>query len=102
MEIILPLVVQLIGGGSGGDMVGKMTENKSLGSKGNMIAGALGGLAGVFLAGQIPGLDGVLGDMINDGGFNPSALLAQGLTSVVGGGILTAIAGFVKNNMVKN
>lgn len=102
MEIILSLAVQLIGGGSGGNYAGHLIKGVSLGTNRNLITGALGGLAGVFLARKIPGLDGLVGDMFSGGSFTPAAFLGQGLTGVAGGAILTAIVGFVKNNMIKS
>lgn len=101
METILPLIVQLIGGGSGGNYAGQLIKGVSLGTNANLITGAIGGLAGTFLAGQIPGLDGLVGSMFVDGNFVPAALIGQGLTGVAGGGILTAIVGFAKNNLMK-
>lgn len=108
MEAILPLIVQLIGGGAGGNIVGKLAKGISLGGKGDMITGALGGLVGTFIAGQIPGLEGLIGGMgdmaggADAGGLDIGALLGQGATGLAGGGILTAVVGFVKNNVMKS
>lgn len=108
MEALLPIIIQLIGGGAGGNVIGKIASGMSMGSKGNTIVGALGGLAGTFLAGKIPGLDALVGmaapaaDAVAGGGLDIGALVGQGASGLVGGGILTAIVGLIKNNMMKS
>ena len=86
METWLPIVIQLVSGLIGGNLAGAGLKDKSLGSTGNSIAGALGGLG----LGQLLPLLG-LGD-----GASATAI-GSILTSVLGGGgggaILTAIAG---------
>lgn len=86
METWLPIVIQLVSGLIGGNLAGSGLKDKSLGSTGNSIAGALGGLG----LGQLLPLLG-----LGDGGSATD--IGSILTSVLGGGgggaILTAIAG---------
>lgn len=102
MEIIVPILVQLIAGGAGGNVIGQIVKSLNLGPAGNSIVGAIGGLAGTWLAGMIPGLDGLVSTAAGTaGGLDLGALAGQGATGLVGGGILTAIAGLIKSSMAK-
>jgi hypothetical protein len=102
MEVIVPILVQLIAGGVGGNVIGQIAKSLNLGTVGNSIVGAIGGLAGTWLAGMIPGLDGLVGAAAGaTGGIDLAALAGQGATGLVGGGILTAIAALVKSTMAK-
>ena len=106
MEAIIPILVQLIGGGVGGNAIGALVKKLSLGPAGNTIAGAVGGWLATWLAGMIPGLDGIVkGAMAaagTTGGLDIGALAGQGVTGLVGGGLLTAIAGLIKNATMKS
>ena len=54
---------------------------------------------------MIPGLSGLVGGVAaagaTTGGLDIGALAGQGVTGLVGGGILTAIAGAIKNATMK-
>jgi hypothetical protein len=100
METVIPILVQLIGGGVGGNVIAAIAKKVSLGPLGNTIVGAIGGWLGTWLAGMIPGLDGIVKGMAGaaaTGGMDIGALAGQGVTGLVGGGVLTAIAGLIKN-----
>ncbi len=101
------LIVQIIAGAIGGVGTGKAVKSVDLGNAGNIIAGIIGGVGGTALAGMIPGLE-----MLSSfGGAAPAAdaaattaagmditsLIAQAAGGLVGGGVLTAIAGAIKN-----
>ena len=104
MEVIVPILVQLIAGGIGGNVIGQVVKSLNLGPAGNSIVGAVGCIAGTWLAGMIPGLDGLVSGVATAGaagGLDLSALAGQGATGLVGGGILTAIAGIIKSSMAK-
>ena len=105
MEVIVPILVQLVGGGVGGNVIGQLAKSLNLGTAGNTIVGAIGGIAGTWLAGMVPGLDGLVGAAAGAagtaGGLDLGALVGQGATGLVSGGILTAIAGFIKSSMAK-
>ncbi|MGV3577161.1 MAG: hypothetical protein ACO1O4_18710 [Devosia sp.] len=101
MEVLVPILAQLIGGGAGGNVVGQLAKNLSLGTTGNSIVGAIGGLVVTWLAGRIPGLDTLVGAAAGTGGLDLGALAGQGATGLVGGGVLTAIVGIIKSSMAK-
>lgn len=105
MEVIVPILVQLVAGGVGGNILAQLTKSLSLGTAGNSIVGAVGGLAATWLAAMIPGLDGLVGATAGAagaaGGLDFGALAGQGVTGLAGGGILTAIVGLIKSSMAK-
>ena len=49
MEAIIPILVQLIGGGVGGNGIAAVLKQVNLGPVGNTIAGAIGGWLGTWL-----------------------------------------------------
>lgn len=106
MEIILPILVQLIGGGAGGNVIGQLAKQLNLGTAGNTIVGAIGGVAGTWLASMVPGLDSLVGAAAGAAGTAGSldlgALAGQGATGLVSGGLLTAIAGIIKSATAKS
>lgn len=102
MEAILPIIVQLVAGVIGGNGLAAVLKNVNLGPVGNSIAGAIGGVGGTWLAGMIPGLDTLVAAGAGAGGLDLSMLLGQGVTGLVGGGVLQAIAGVVKNMSAKS
>jgi uncharacterized membrane protein YeaQ/YmgE (transglycosylase-associated protein family) len=88
MESLLPLIIQAVSGAAGGNIIGQVLKNMSLGTTGNTIAGAVGGVGGGWLLNLLSSgaLSGIIGQ-IGGGG--------------IGGIILTAIAGYI-SNMNKN
>jgi outer membrane lipoprotein SlyB len=56
---LINLIIQLIGGAIGGNAVGGVAKNVTIGPAGNTIAGAIGGVAGgSILTALIPMLSG--------------------------------------------
>jgi len=88
MESLVPLIIQLLSGAAGGNIVGKLFSNLSLGTLGNSIAGILGGgIGGQILSGLAGGgLDGIIGQVAGGG---------------IGGGILMLLVGVVKKMLAK-
>jgi hypothetical protein len=102
MDVIVPLLVQLIAGGAGGNVIGQLAKNLNLGRTGNSIVGAIGGLLGTWLASMVPGLDTLVGTGASAvSNLDPGALAGQAATSLVGGVVLTTIAGIIKSSMAK-
>jgi len=96
MESLLPLIIQLLSGAVGGNVIGAVLKKLSLGTLGNSLVGILGGGIG----GQLLGMLGM------GGGEAASAMdLNSILTNVAaggaGGGVLMAIIGMVKKAMGK-
>ena len=84
------LIIQLVGGAAGGYGTGKVAKNVSINPTVDAIVGLIGGFGGTWLAGLIPALV----PMLSGGG---AAYVGQAVTGVVGGGVLTAIVGLIKN-----
>jgi len=105
MEAIIPILVQLVAGGAGGNVIAQIVKTLNLGTAGNTIVGAIGGIAGTWLAGMIPGLDTLIGAAATTGGaaggLDLGALAGQGAAGLVSGGVLTAIVGIIKSAMAK-
>lgn len=88
MEEYLPLIIQLISGAVGGNIIGKLISSLSLGTLGNSIAGILGG-----------GIGGSVLSAIGAGGV--SGILGQVLGGGVGGGVLMLVVGLIKRLLGK-
>ena len=74
MEAIISLLIQAIAGGAGGNAVGKGIKNLSLGSAGDTIAGAIGGVGGGQILGAlIPAIAGAA----EGGGVDIGSIIAQ-------------------------
>ena len=87
---MMQLIVALISGGVGGNLAGAILKNFSLGPVGNTIVGLIGG----GLGGQLLSMAGLL----QNGGGGTVADIGG---SAVGGGVLMAIVGLIKNQMAK-
>jgi hypothetical protein len=100
MEGIIGIVIQLVAGALGGNAAGAGVKQYSLGTAGNSIAGAIGGL----ILGQVlaaigigePGMAAAEGAPAA-GGMDVGALVAQLVGGGAGGAILTLIVGAIKN-----
>jgi hypothetical protein len=104
MEGIIGFIIQIIAGALGGNAAGAGVKKYSLGTAGNSIAGAVGGL----ILGQVlaaigigePGMATAEGAPAA-GGLDIGALIAQVVGGGAGGAILTLIVGVIKNMMGK-
>lgn len=87
------LIISLISGAVGGNLAGALLKKLNLGPIGNSILGLLGG-----------GLGGQLLHAIQGGtaatGTDAGSIIGNILSSGVGGGVLTAIAGYIKTNFI--
>jgi hypothetical protein len=105
MEGIVGIIIQIIAGAIGGNAAGAAAKKYSLGTAGNSIAGAVGGviLAQVLAAMGIgePGMATAEGAAPAAGGMDLGALIGQLVGGGAGGAVLTLIAGMVKNMMQK-
>jgi hypothetical protein len=91
------LIVQLISGAAGGNIVGAIAKKLSLGPVGNSIAGIVGGGIGGQLLGALMG--GGAAAAPAAGGFDIGSLVAQIGGGGIGGAILMAIVGAIRNAM---
>ena len=90
----MALIVQLLSGAVGGNLVGGLLKNLNLGTLGNSLAGILGG----GLGGQILNQLGV-GAAGAGGSLDMSSILANVASGGVGGGVVMAIIGAIKKAM---
>lgn len=93
MEQLLPLLIQLIGGGAGGNIAGALLKNIDLSKLAQTIIGIIGGVAG----GQAINWMGLLETLLSSGGAG--GLLGNAGVSGVSGAILTIIVGLIKKAM---
>ena len=93
-ETIINLIIQLIAGAAGGNALGAAMKNMSIGTTGNTIAGAIGGVGGGWI------LQAVL-PMLQGGNVDIGSIVGQLVGGGVGGAVLTAIVAVIKNNMSK-
>jgi len=92
----VPLIIQLISGAVGGNIVGAAAKNLNLGTAGNSIAGIVGGgVGGQILSALVPALSGA------GGSLDVGAIIGQIAGGGVGGGILMAIIGAIRQAMNK-
>jgi hypothetical protein len=97
MELVT-LIIQLLSGAAGGNIIGGLIKNLNLGPLGNSLAGIIGGGLGGQLLGPLLGPEGAA---VAGAALDPMAILGQIATGGVSGGILTAIVGLVKQMMSK-
>jgi len=83
---ITSLIIQLVTGAVGGNVIGALVKKFSLGFLGNTVAGVVGGgLGGSLLGGALGG-----------------GMVGQVGSAAAGGGILMVIVGLVKSMMAKS
>ena len=92
---LLPLVIQLLSGAVGGNVVGKLVSGLNMGTLWNSVAGILGGGIG----GQLLGLLGI--NAGPSGALDLMSILGSVASGGVGGGVLLAIVGLVKKALSK-
>lgn len=98
------LVIGLVSGAVGGNIVGGVAKNRSLGTLGNTIAGIVGGGVGAQLLTMLgaANLTDAMGAAAN---MSPRLDIGSIVGSVgsggVGGGVIMALVGVVKNMMAK-
>ena len=93
MTTLTPIIVQLIAGAVGGNAAGAVLKDQSLGTAGNTVSGAVGGIGGGILASLIPAIAAAAGG----NGIDLQNIAGGG----IGGIILTIIVGVIKNSMAK-
>ncbi len=94
MEGLIPLIINLLSGAAGGNVAGALMKKFSLGGLGNSIVGILGG----GLGGQLLNMAGIG----TSGGMDAAGIISSIAGGGVGGGVLMAIIGVIKNAMSKN
>lgn len=104
----LTLIVQLVSGAVGGNIVGSLMKNLSLGTLWNSVSGIVGGVAGGKILEMLTGAEGAgeavaaAAESATSSGFDLEGTLKQVAGGGVGGGVVMAIIGFVKKAMNKS
>lgn len=98
MEQLLPLLVQLIGGAAGGNVVGALLKNANLTAILRTVLGIIGGVAG----GQLASMLGLLQSMLGPQAGTGEIVAGNAGTSAIGGALLTLIVGLIKQSMNKS
>jgi hypothetical protein len=91
---IVGLIIQLIAGAAGGNIVGALAKQLDLGPLWNSVAGIVGGGIGGQILGAVLG-----GGATASGGLDIGSIIQQVLAGGVGGGVLMAIIGAIKQAM---
>ena len=91
----LPLIIQLVSGAAGGNIIAKFIPSLNLGGLGNSLSGILGGGIG----GSVLGALGMAAEP--SGALDIAALAGSVGSGAVGGGIVMTVIGFIKKMMNK-
>ena len=92
---MLDIIIGLISGAVGGNVAGAAMKENSLGTIGNSLAGIVGGGAGAGIL-QALGI-GVAGG----GGTDLQSIISSVACGGVGGAVVMAVVGLIKNAMAK-
>jgi hypothetical protein len=98
------LIIEFLCGAAGGIAVGRWARSYSFGKPVDGLIGGIGGLLLVWPASGIPGIGRFTGHvenaadatMLGVGGLTPAILVGTGITGLLGGLVLTVLAGFVR------
>ncbi|MCK0143950.1 hypothetical protein [Aliiroseovarius sp. F20344] len=93
------LLINLVSGAVGGNVAGGLLKNLNQGTLINSIAGIAGGGIGGSLLSML-GAGGVA-DAAGAGGLDIASILGQVASGGVGGGVLLAVVGVVRNMLAK-
>ncbi|PZQ97887.1 MAG: hypothetical protein DI533_12125 [Cereibacter sphaeroides] len=93
------LLIQLVAGAIGGNAAGKAMPSANLGTLGNTIAGLVGGgiLGQIVQALFTSGAVDAAATAVAGGGMDIGSIIANLASGGVGGAVLTAIVGMIKN-----
>jgi uncharacterized membrane protein YeaQ/YmgE (transglycosylase-associated protein family) len=93
----MPILIQLISGGVGGNIAGALLKRFNLGPIGNTVAGILGGVGG----GQLLMLTGAVTPAAS-GGLDMSSILSSVGGGGIPGAVIMVIVGLVKAQISKS
>lgn len=92
---LVTLIIQLLSGAAGGNIVGNLLKQYNLGPLGNSLAGIVGGgIGGQILGSLLGGAAPAAG-----AGLDIGAIIGQVASGGVGGGVLMVIVGIIKQMM---
>jgi len=93
---IINLIIQLLSGAAGGNIIGNTLKQYNLGPLGNSIAGIVGGGLGGQLLNMILGGGAAAVTAATAGGLDIGSIVEQIAGGGVGGGVLMLIVGIIK------
>jgi hypothetical protein len=100
---VISLIISLISGAAGGNIVGTLLKQFNLGPLGNSLAGIIGGGLGgqllAMLAGGGAAATGAAASPDMAGGLDIGTIVSQIVGGGVGGGVLMVIVGFIRQMM---
>jgi uncharacterized membrane protein YeaQ/YmgE (transglycosylase-associated protein family) len=96
----MPIIIQLISGGVGGNIAGALLKKFNLGPIGNTIAGILGGVGGGQLLGMLTGAAAAA--TVATSGLDMTSILSSVGGGGIGGAVIMVIVGLVKAQMSKS
>jgi hypothetical protein len=99
---VISLIISLISGAAGGNIVGTLLKQFNLGPLGNSLAGIIGGGLGGQLLGMLTGggmATGAPAGADMTGGLDIGTIVSQIAGGGVGGGILMVIVGYIRQMM---
>lgn len=94
---LLPLIISLVSGAAGGNIVGALAKNLNLGTVGNSLAGILGGGLGSQILGAL-GAGGTAA-AAQSTGLDIGSILGSVAGGGVGGGALMSVIGLARGMM---
>ncbi|MEZ5776297.1 MAG: hypothetical protein R3D33_16790 [Hyphomicrobiaceae bacterium] len=104
MDSLIPLIISLISGAAGGNIVGTIAKQISLGTLGNSLAGIVGGGLGKFILDSLMGagtMATTAGGAAAASGLDIGAILQQVAGGGAGGGLLMVIIGILRSMLAK-
>jgi hypothetical protein len=101
MDVIVRLIIEIIAGAVGGNAAGAWVNKLSLGTAWNSILGAIGGVILGQLLHNLGIGHGAVVTAAGVSGLDVGAILTQLVGGGLGGGVLTLIAGLLRNTMRK-
>jgi hypothetical protein len=93
----LLLIVQILGGSTGGQLAGSRLKSLSSGSVGNWLAGMVGGMLGGNVVNSSLGIT----KSMTATGVDPGVLLSQLIGSGIGGGLMMILVGMLRQVFAK-
>lgn len=102
---MINLIIQLISGAAGGNIIGGLLKQFSLGPIGNTIAGVIGGGVGGQILAAVMGGGGLATGAATavtaaaGSGMDIGSIISQIAGGGVGGGVLMAIVGVIRQKM---
>lgn len=97
MESLVPIIINLLSGAVGGNIVGAIVKKLSLGFLGNSLSGIVGGGLGGWILSRMMGSSAVTDATNVATSMDMGHIVSQIAGGGVGGGVLMLIVGVIKS-----